>query len=153
MTTELKSAQVGQFLNGVLSSIKSVVPHSFQPSKPELLKQTLHVTYGVLIGFAGDIKGKLVFKSDSTVFGAIGEKMFGMPLDGAMLSSFTGELGNMITGGLSVYMSEKGTSIDITPPTVMEGEVSLSGFENAIQVTISFAEIGEMKIYMLLDQK
>lgn len=151
-TLEQKSKQIGLFLNGTLSSIKTIIPVPFEPQSPRLLKQPLHVKYGVLIGFAGDIKGKLVIKGESDLFGAIGEAMYGMPLEGEMLSSFTGELGNMVTGGLSTQMSEKGTNIDITPPTVMEGEVTLSGFENSVLITVSYGQLGEMDIYLLIDQ-
>ena len=50
----------------------------------------------MLIGITGDVKGLLVLEGNEIVFGGIGEAMFGMPLEGEMLGSFSGELGNMI---------------------------------------------------------
>ncbi len=152
MTIAQKNVQIGHFLNGTLTSLQSVVPISFTIGKPELLKETLHITYGVLIGFAGDIRGKLALKGEPNTFRTIGEKMFGMPIDETMLPSFTGEFGNLVTGGLSTQMSKKGTNIDITPPTVMDGEVALSGFENALHVAISFDEVGDIDIFMMIDR-
>src|SRR5690625_1985393 len=93
LTTSERSSVVTQLLNGALSSIKEVVPIEFQMEKPRLLHQEFHLYFGVLIGINGDIKGKLVFTGDQKTFGSIGEKMFGMPLEGEMLLSFSGELG------------------------------------------------------------
>lgn len=153
MTAIQSNNHLQQFFNGTLSSIQSVVPFHFTPSEPKLLNETLQIKYGVLIGFAGDIRGKIAFKGERTTFQKIGEKMFGMPLEEPMLSSFTGEFGNMIAGGLSVHMSNVGTVFDITPPTVMEGDVSLSGFENAVYVNLTFEELDELDVFLLVDKK
>lgn len=40
--------------------------------------------------------------------------MFGMPLEGAMLESFTGEFGNMIAGNLCTFTGQHDLELDIT---------------------------------------
>lgn len=118
---------------------------------PRLLEHSLHMQFGVLIGFTGDVKGKLVLSGDSAFFGSISDKMYGMSLEGEMLSSFVGELGNMIAGGMATNLAEDGVRTDITSPTVMQGDTTLSGFKKAIEVTTSYGDLGEMYIYLVLD--
>jgi len=151
LTTSERSSVVTQLLNGALSSIKEVVPIEFQMEKPRLLHQEFHLYFGVLIGITGDIKGKLVFTGDQKTFGSIGEKMFGMPLEGEMLLSFSGELGNMIAGGISTNIAENGTDINITSPTIMQGDTTLSGYVQALEVPVQFKKVGTLNTYLLLD--
>ncbi|MDR4889927.1 chemotaxis protein CheX [Fredinandcohnia sp. QZ13] len=146
-----RNKTVLELLNGTLGAIKTVVPLDFGLGKPFLLDQSLQMSFGVLIGFTGDLKGKLVLKGNEALFGSIGEIMFGMALEGEMLSSFAGELGNMIAGGMATNLAEDGVFIDITSPTVMKGDTALLGFEKAIGVALSYPNIGDMDIYLVLD--
>ncbi|SET07908.1 chemotaxis protein CheX [Oceanobacillus limi] len=146
-----KSKSITTLLNGTIASIKNVVPIQHEVNGPQLLQNALKVQFGVLIGITGDLRGKLVLTGDTKVFGGIGEAMFGMPLEGEMLSSFSGELGNMIAGGLSTNIIESGIKTDITAPTIMEGSTSLSGYEKAIHLTAAFESVGELDIYLLVD--
>ena len=113
-------------LNGTYTSLKTIMPIHHEIQKPRLLKQSLHLHFGVLIGMTIDIKGKLILAGNSTLFGFIGESMYGMPLEGEMLLSFSGELGNMIAGGLSTHLVDCGIKTDITSPTIIQGNVILS---------------------------
>nr|WP_272914185.1 chemotaxis protein CheX [Bacillus dakarensis] len=99
----------------------------------------------------GDVKGKLILSGDSKVFGSIGEMMFGMKLEKDMLSSFSGELGNMIAGGISSRIFEEGLQTDITSPTVLSGNTTISGYGRALHIPASFEKMGEMGIFLLLD--
>lgn len=78
--------------------------------------------------------------------------MFGMNVEGDMLTSFTGELGNMIAGALSTIIANEGVKTNITSPTVMEGSTKLSGFEQALVLTAKYETAGSINIYLLLDQ-
>ncbi|MCH1627772.1 chemotaxis protein CheX [Fredinandcohnia quinoae] len=147
-----RNQTIMELLNGTFQAIGEVVPIKHRIDKPRLLGDALNIQFGVLIGFIGDIRGKLVINGDVPVFGSIGEAMFGMAVEGEMLSSFTGELGNMIAGRLSTNISENGIKTDITSPTVMKGDTTLSGFEKALAVTIDFQNTGNMSIYLLLDK-
>ncbi|MBB6453740.1 chemotaxis protein CheX [Salirhabdus euzebyi] len=149
--TITRNEAVTHLLNGTISSFKNVVPVVANINKPELLGKSLQITYGVLIGFTGDVRGKLILSGDTSIFGSIGETMFGMTLDGVMLTSFSGELGNMVAGGLSTNIAGKGINTDITAPTIMDGKTNLSGYEKALQVPISLDQLGDIYIYILLD--
>ncbi|WP_138419541.1 chemotaxis protein CheX [Aquibacillus sediminis] len=149
--TAQRSQHVTSLLNGTIGSIKNVVPLDVTVDQPKLLEQALTMEFGVLIGITGDLRGKMVLTGDMTVFGTIGEKMFGMALEGEMLASFSGELGNMIAGGLSTNIVEQGIRIDITSPTMFQGATTLSGYDKALQVPVTFENAGDMGIYLLID--
>lgn len=151
-TDNNKTQTVTELLNGAFQAIGEIIPIAHQIEKPKLLERALNIQFGVLIGFVGDIRGKLVINGDVPVFGSIGEAMFGMAVEGEMLASFTGELGNMIAGRLSTNIAENGIKTDITSPTIMQGNTTLSGFEKALDVTISFQNIGNMSVYLLIDK-
>lgn len=151
MTTNERNSAVTKLLNGALTSIKTVIPIDYDFERPRVINQDFRLFFGVLIGITGDIKGKLVFSGDQTTFGSIGEKMFGMPLEGDMLLSFSGELGNMIAGGISTTIADSGTDINITAPTIMQGNTTLSGYKKALEITVEFANVGKMNTYLLID--
>lgn len=147
------SANVTSILNGTIEAVRSVVPVSFNIGAPEKISQPLIQTaLGVLIGMTGDIKGRLIIEGDYNVLGGIGESMFGMPLEGEMLTSFTGELGNMIAGNLCTNLSKSSIIMDITPPTVLEGNMKISGFGNGIKVPVNFEEKGCVFIILMIEQ-
>jgi len=150
--TKEKSKNITLLLNGTITSVKNVIPIKHKISKPKLLSSHLSLQYGVLIAVTGDIKGDLVLTGEANVFGSIGEAMFGMPLEGEILASFSGELGNMIAGGLSTNIMENGIKTDITAPTILEGNTTLSGYEKAIHLPLSLESIGNIEIYLLLDK-
>ncbi|MFA1822265.1 chemotaxis protein CheX [Virgibacillus oceani] len=142
---------VTNLLNSTLISLEGVVPIEFKRSAPRLLQQNFNLNFGVLIGIIGDVKGKMVLSGDLGVFSRIGEAMYGMPLAGEMLFSFSGELGNMIAGGLSSNIAVDGVDINITAPTIMQGNTTLSGFKHGLSVSTTFDHIGNLDLFLLLD--
>jgi len=146
-----RNKSITTLLNGTNSALKQVVPIEHKLSKPKLLNELLLVRFGVFIGITGDIKGKLVLVGEQSTFGSIGEVMFGSQISGEMLTSFSGELGNMIAGNLSTSVVSNGVSIDITAPSIIQGEAKISGYELAIHLTSSFNNVGNLDIYLLLD--
>jgi chemotaxis protein CheX len=100
----------------------------------------------------GHIKGRLIIESDEPTFGSIGEIMFGMLLEGEMLQSFTGELGNMLAGNLCTLIAQKGVEVDITPPTVIVGQSKLYGFDQAYRVPVAIEGKGELQIILIIEK-
>lgn len=149
-TAEDKNKKVKELLNGTYESIKAIIPVENSASKPKIINSTVDLQFGVLIGMTGDIKGQLILEGESSIFGELGQSMFGMPLEGEMLNSFSGELGNMIAGQLSTIVSGKEINFDITSPTIVYGDVSLAGYKHVIQITVRFDNLGEMNVYLLL---
>ncbi|WP_374722059.1 chemotaxis protein CheX [Peribacillus tepidiphilus] len=147
------STQITNVLNGTIESVKSVIPLPVTIEKPKLIQQPLTQTsIGVLIGMTGDIRGRLVIEGSQDSIGRIGQSMFGMPLEGEILESFAGELGNMIAGNLATSVAQKGVEMDITPPTVLVGQTKLYGFDKALCLPVSFTEIGNIRIILMVEQ-
>ncbi|MEN1970046.1 chemotaxis protein CheX [Lentibacillus sp. N15] len=146
-----KNKAITELLNGSFFSIKNAVPLKNEITKPQLFQKELRIQFGVLIGIMGDVSGKMIIAGDSNLFGTIGEAMFGMPVEGEMLSSFSGELGNIIAGGMATAVAATDIHIDITSPTVLEGDTVLTGYKTAINVTVRFNDAGGLAVYLLLD--
>ena len=102
------SKQVTTILSGIIESVKEVIPFDISSDTPAIFTQPFTLqSFGVLIGMTGDVRGRLIIDGDEQVFSSIGEGMFGMVIEGEMLESFAGELGNMIAGTLSTSISQK----------------------------------------------
>lgn len=108
---------------------------------------------GVLIGLVGDLKGRIIIDGSPKIFGAIGSGMFGMPLEGPMLESFTGEFGNMIAGNLCTFAGQHDLELDITPPTVLVGHTKLFGFQQAFKLPATIEGIGDICILYTIDDE
>lgn len=147
------SKHVTEVINGTVESVKSVIPFTITMDQPSLMKEPLiQADLGVLIGMTGDIKGRLIIEGTHDIIGAIGEKMFGMPLEGEMLESFTGELANMIAGNLATVVSQKDVEIDITPPTVIVGSTKMYGFERAFRVPVQLEDRGSLQLFLMIEE-
>lgn len=147
------SKHIQTILNGTIQSLKSVIPIAMDIKSPSLMVQPFEQKeMGVLIGIIGDIKGRIIIDSSAESFSAIGATMFGMPLEGEMLESFTGELGNMVAGNICTSVAGNGVEIDITPPTVIVGTTRLFGFQHAFKLPIEIENVGEMTIILTIDE-
>lgn len=147
----LKSKVVTELLNGTILTIQSIVPIEYKIIKPRLIYEAIQLQYGVIIGITGDVQVKLMITGSSQMFSQISEKMYGMPLEGDMLISFSGEFGNMIAGGLSTNIAAKGTIVNITSPTIMNETTTVDGYNRMIELPIVFKEIGKMHTYLLIN--
>ncbi|PFA70089.1 chemotaxis protein CheX [Bacillus sp. AFS015802] len=143
---------VTDILNSSVEAIKGVIPLSVTVSKPSLLAEPFSQhKIGVLIGFTGDVRGRMIIDGEEASFQGLGASMFGMPLDGAMLESFAGELGNMIAGNLATLLAGGGHSLDITPPTVIVGQSKMYGFDKALKLPISIEHVGEFLVILMIE--
>lgn len=148
------SKHIQTVLNGIIQSLKSVLPIEVEVKSPALMVQPFEQQeMGVLVGMIGDIKGRIVFDSTTKTFSNIGAAMFGMPLEGEMLESFTGELGNMLSGNLCTFAAQDGLDLDITPPTVMVGHTKLFGFQHAFKLPVHMKDTGDMTIIITIDKE
>lgn len=143
---------VTDILNGTIESVKAFLPFEVTVEKPSLFTQsfTQH-SIGVLIGMTGDVRGRVIIEGEEKTFGKIGEGMFGMFLEGEMLESFAGELGNMLAGNLSTTISQRGFEMDITPPTVLIGQTKVYGFDRAFRLPIHMNNIGSLEIILAVE--
>ncbi|MGN7479215.1 chemotaxis protein CheX [Solibacillus silvestris] len=146
------SKHIQTILNGTIHSLKSILPMNIDVKSPAIANEPYEQKeMGVLIGLVGDLKGRIIIDGTPEIFGAIGSAMFGMPLEGPMLESFTGELGNMIAGNLCTYTGQYDLELDITPPTVMVGHTKLYGFQQAFKIPATLEGAGDIIILYTID--
>jgi chemotaxis protein CheX len=146
--------KINHLLECIIDSVKQVVPIAVTFEAPYLYEATaLKTEMCVLVGFTGEIAGRMLIDGHSASFGKLGESMFGMALEGEMLHSFVGEVANMVAGNMCTLISQKGRMVDITPPTIMEGEMKLFGFKKVIFVPLVIDHVGEMNIILLLQEE
>lgn len=146
------SKYVQQVLNGTVQSISTVLPLKTEISAPSLIENSYNQTeISVLIGLVGDLKSRVIMDTTLEKVSAIGEAMFGMPIEGEMVESFCGELGNMIAGNLCTVLEKEGLTLDISPPTVMVGQVKITGFKQAFQLPVLFEDGTEMKVLLTIN--
>ena len=86
-----------------------------------------HDNWVIIIGVTGEMRGQVLIGMTEETACAIASKMCMMEVKTIddFASSAIGELGNMIMGNAAIVFSSNGVGIDITPPTLSHGEVSL----------------------------
>lgn len=137
-------------VDSAIESMGEVFMKSIEVSPPISIEQgLLQSDISVLIGIMGDVQGRLIFEGERQTFSRLGESMFGMPLTGDMLHSFVGEMANMIAGNTSTLLSGKGKHVDITPPTVMVGQMEIYGFKSGVSVSAALDQVGTIRIALL----
>lgn len=82
----------------------------------------------IMLGVTGEMRGQVILCFHNAVALDIASKMCMMPITemNELAQSAICELCNMILGNAATIFSTKGIIIDITPPTVCQGNVSFS---------------------------
>ncbi|AOV07966.1 chemotaxis protein CheX [Sporosarcina ureilytica] len=147
------SKNVQQILNATISSLTTVIPLQTKILAPSLTVQPYEQKeLSVLIGLVGDIKGRVILDTTPDIVNTIGQAMFGMTIEGEMIESFTGELGNMVVGNLCTTLEKEDLHLDISPPTVMTGTAKISGFRQAFKLPVQMEDGAIMHILLTIDK-
>ncbi|HWO76343.1 MAG TPA: chemotaxis protein CheX [Bacillus sp. (in: firmicutes)] len=148
-----KLNQWDTILDSTIRSVHQVLPVELEIDQPEVLNEPfLQEEIGVFIGISGDFPTRLILEGKESTYSQLGEKMFGMPLMGEMVESFSGELGNMIGGHLSTLLSEKGIQVDITPPQTIVGQPTQYNCKEAYKLAASFGGSDKMNIWLIVEE-
>jgi len=149
----ITSTTIQTILNSTIQALNTILTMKIDLQSPSYtLEPLLQEDIWVQIGLTGDINGKIIIDSTSSTFSAIGARMFGIPIEGDMLVSFTGEFGNMFAGHFSTHLVQEFTNIDITPPTVFDRNSStIYGFEKAFRLPVTIEDAGKMTILFTID--
>lgn len=140
-------------LNGTISSLTTVIPVKLDVLAPSLTVQPYEQKeLSVLIGLIGGIKGRLIIDTSVEAIGTIGQAMFGMTIEGEMIESFTGELGNMVAGNLCTVLEKNGLTVDISPPTVMVGTTKFFGFKQAFKLPVVLEDGTKLTVLLTIDE-
>lgn len=152
-TTTDKVVLVTELLNGAIEAVNLVVPLPVHREHPQTIDGPIvQPEIGVLLGMTGGIRGRIVLEAATDVFSSLAEKMFGVAVEGEMLESFIGELGNMIGGNTCTQVSTQGILLDITPPTVIVGNTRLCGFSRAIRIPMLIDSVGTLNIILIIEE-
>lgn len=151
MTT---SKNVQMILNAAITSLTTVIPVKLEILPPSPIVQPYEQKeISVLIGFIGGIKGRIIIDTTVDVIDTIGQSMFGMSIEGEMVESFTGELGNMVAGNLCTILEKGGLVLDISPPTVMTGTTKFYGFKKAFKLPVKLIDGRSLSIILTIDDE
>ncbi len=147
------SVNVQRILNGMISSLTTVIPVKLEVLPPSLTVQPYEQKeLSVLIGLVGGVKGRIILDTSTEVIKSIGQAMFGMSIEGEMIESFTGELGNMVAGNLCTVLEKDGLILDISPPTVMTGTTKFFGFKQAFKLPVVIEGGGLLTVLLTIDE-
>ena len=123
-----------RLINPFIGAVTGIMPQigfSNITRKGISLKEKKFMVSGVVLtlGIVGDKKGNVVYSIDMDGAKKIASTMMmGMPvtaLDDMSISAIS-ELGNMIMGNAATIFSTKGYVIDITPPSVCHGDMTIT---------------------------
>lgn len=146
------AATVQHILNSTIQSLTSVIPIQFDVLAPSLTTQPYEQKeLSVLIALLGDVRGRLIIDTNEGTVSKIGEAMFGMKIEGEMIESFTGELGNMVAGNLCTLLEKDSLTLDISPPTVLTGETKFYGFSQAFKLPLKFTDVSPTNVLLTID--
>lgn len=82
----------------------------------------------IMVGLTGEMSGQVILSFENSVALDIASRMCMMELTNLddLAESALSELCNMILGNTATVFSTKGIGIDITPPTICKGSVTLT---------------------------
>ena len=137
---------INPFLMAATNIIKDICQIDMQVGKP-YVKQTAFADDSVIImiGITGEMRGSVIIALTYNKALEIASKMMmGMPVTelDEMATSAISELGNMIMGNAATILSTKGVGIDITPPTLCRGNLTITqSYTNNICIPLSGDDI------------
>lgn len=133
---------INVFLMAATQVMKDVCHINFGVGKPYVKPTEFEAESVVVnIGITGQMRGLVLLAMHNDVACDIAGKMCFMPiekLDEISMSALS-ELGNMIFGNAATVLSTKGIVVDITPPSIIQGNFKLSNaYAKNICVPLSY---------------
>ncbi len=126
---EMNADYINPFLLAATKVLKDMMMLDAKIGKPHLNDLKFDdSSVLIMLGITGEMKGKVILDFKHAVALDIASKMCMMPITemSELAQSAVCELCNMILGNAATVFSTKGIGIDITPPTVCQGNVSFS---------------------------
>jgi len=130
----------------IVSQVLGLIPAFEKPYLKETPFDTKEELL-IIIGVTGEMNGQVLINIDRTsCINIASQMMSGMPTIFDELSkSAVSELCNMILGTAATYFANQGIAINITSPTILEGQIiKVSQKQQLICVPVKISE--EMKI-------
>lgn len=132
--SKIKKEYVNAVLIGIKNTLETVTKEKVILVKPTKISNPIAMGYiTTMVGLTRELRGHIYFtytKENAKVFAS--KMMMGMPVDKLddMSKSVISELHNMSMGGVCTKLEQVGKIVDITPPTMIEGnDIRVSGKE------------------------
>jgi len=150
--TDINVEFINPFLIATAGVLKDMCQIEVKVEKPYIkTSEFAEDSILIMIGVTGEMRGQVIIALTVVNACDIASKMMmGMPvteLNDISISAIS-ELGNMIMGNTATILSTKGIGIDITPPTICRGNISITT-AYAKNICIPFSH--ENKVVMELD--
>lgn len=120
---------INPFLMAASSVMKNMCQLDMKVGKPYVkTSEFANDSVIIMIGITGEMRGQVVIGLSLEVACDIASRMIMMPITemNELSMSAISELGNMILGNAATILSTKGIGIDITPPTLCRGTMSMT---------------------------
>ena len=150
--TDLNVEFINPFLIATTAVLKDMCQIDVKVEKPYIkTNEFAEDSILIMIGVTGEMRGQVIIAlTVDRACDVASKMMMGMPVDelNDIAISAISELGNMIMGNTATILSTKGIGIDITPPTICRGNISIiTSYAKNICIPFSY----ENKIIMELD--
>ncbi|MGN0375924.1 MAG: chemotaxis protein CheX [Butyrivibrio sp.] len=126
---QMNIEHINPFLIATKSVLRDMCGIELTAGAPYVKKEKFDEnTVVICLGVTGQIKGQVLLSCSYNAACDIASKMCMMPitvLDELPLSALC-ELGNMVFGNAATVLSTKDVIIDITPPTIIQGNFSIA---------------------------
>lgn len=123
----MKAELVNSFIAASLQVMNNFVPSKFSVGKPHIRGMGYPAKdIVIMLGITGDIRGQAALSLDLELAKLVASNMMmGMPVEQIddMAKSALSELGNMVMGNSATLLFNGGVKIDITPPSLLQGQM------------------------------
>lgn len=154
---ELSVEYINPFLLSASNILKSVCQIDVAMDRPYVKKSEFQEnSVIIMIGVTGVVRGQVLIALGLNTAKDIAGKMMMMPVEeiNEIAESAISELGNMILGNAATILSTKGIVIDITPPSVCIGNLTISNnFAQNICVPMKYDGDKLIELYFALKQE
>jgi chemotaxis protein CheX len=146
----MKVEYINPFIEASQSVIKMLCGSEVVVGKPYLKSSPYFFNHIIIvIGVVGEIKGQIYFElAIETAKGIASAMMGGMPVDelNELSKSAISELGNMIMGNAGAIFFNNSITIDITPPTLLAGDIEMSNKITTVVVPLIVEGLGTLNL-------
>ncbi len=142
MASEMKIEYINPFLVAATSVLSNVCGVKLSAGKPYVKTTSFDESSVVIsLGVTGQVSGQVLIALRNDAACDIASRMCMMPItqmDDLSLSALS-ELGNMILGNAATLLSTRNIYIDITPPSIIQGNFYIgSSFAQNICVPLTY---------------
>lgn len=148
----INANQVNPFLIAATTILKQACQIDAKVGKPSLEgTKGKNDTIAINICVTGEMQGQAMIAFENDIACDIASRMCMMPITemDEISQSAICELGNMIMGNAATVFSTQGTLIDITPPTLIRGDIMFSSmYSHSICVPMIYEDNKTIEIHV-----